>query len=184
MFSFPDQEEQKILLISTDSIFEKIYSFHPNVLCFARGTNSLSVLIGPIVVLLSLLLLGYTCIIYLYVSVKRNHTSATTLRLQLMLFWSLLYQSLFLMIFAIIPSLICFVCVIMGTRNVPIMTIFVFVLFLMHTPIDCLLILYTIKPYRNFLVNKILTWRTQELSELSLSVHNIRVQSLTIHQLK
>ncbi|CAD5207542.1 unnamed protein product [Bursaphelenchus okinawaensis] len=155
VLSFPDQKQQRDYLSSLDPVVAQIFIDHPSVICFARGTEVTKVLLIAFIAVSLLPLLGVFAFWVMYRAIQRSRNSANTYRLQMMLFWSLMAQEGSVMMLMVFPGMVYLGGSIFGLRNMPTISVVCFFFFLIHTPIDCLMILYFIKPYRQFLYNHI-----------------------------
>ncbi|CAD5235175.1 unnamed protein product [Bursaphelenchus xylophilus] len=146
--SLPNQVEQRQLLSDMDPVLAYIYQQHPTTSCFSSGTESwvvrITVLWLLVVVMTEVFLLSF-----IYSSIHRLKLSVNTYRLQVMLFWSLVAQMAGLFVFIMAPGLVYLGGATLGVRNMPTISVFCFAFFISHTGIDCLMVLFFIKPYRN-----------------------------------
>ncbi|CAD5210781.1 unnamed protein product [Bursaphelenchus xylophilus] len=112
---FPDQEEEKALLISMDPVIAKIFDQHPGTLCFSSGTDVSTVLLPPTIIVA---IIPFVCCLTLYIIYTsiRTQFSANTQRLQMMLFWSLVAQMGAFFVLLIVPLLFFIGASLLGTR--------------------------------------------------------------------
>lgn len=161
----PDQNERREHLSCLDPVVANIFNKYPTTFCFAQGTSILPALFFPNLFIIVLPLAGYSGLGIMYYTIKHSQMSPSTVRLQLMFLRSLIYQTICLAIFLVIPGALCLVGTPFGLRNNPRISVYSFFLFLMHTPIDCVLILYSIKPYRHFIMEKIMSKKLIKMVE-------------------
>lgn len=152
---FPNQSDQRKLLSDLDPVIARIYDKYPSTLCFGTGTTAFNVLVVAAVVITLLPLLIFGSLAYMYYSIKKQQFSSQTMRLQMMLFWSFAYQNAAVFVLMIIPGFLYVIAPLMGLRGNPTISVYCFFFFLIHTPVDCIMILYWIKPYRNYLIRHI-----------------------------
>ncbi|CAD5210763.1 unnamed protein product [Bursaphelenchus xylophilus] len=160
---FPDQSKARSELSALDPLMSKIFQEHPNTLCFSSYTNTFEVLIIASGLIVGVMIFSVVLIILMYISIRRNRFSSNTYRLQMMLFWSLVAQTTIFLTFMGIPGLIFSVAPLIGIRNLPRYCAYGFLFLLTHTPLDCVMILYFIKPYRIVLVR----WLPSSLRTIS-----------------
>ncbi|CAD5210777.1 unnamed protein product [Bursaphelenchus xylophilus] len=156
---FPNQEEQLNMIASLDSVLANIVDTQPGVICFAAGTDVTLVFITPTVIIAILPFIGLSILGVSYSSIKQQHHAKKTFRLQMMLMNSLFVQFVVAIMFMIVPGLFFLGAPILGLRNMPRVIVYTFFPFLTHTSIDCLMILYFIRPYRQLLVRSFRTFR-------------------------
>uniref|UniRef100_A0A1I7S7T5 G protein-coupled receptor n=1 Tax=Bursaphelenchus xylophilus TaxID=6326 RepID=A0A1I7S7T5_BURXY len=166
---YPDQQDQLALLASLDPLLARLIEQNPSLQCFSSGVDATKVVIVPVTILFILPFVGAAALFVIYVSIERQHFTAKTKRLQMMLFWSLFSQMTTLFLLMIVPLFICLCPPIFGWRNAPKISIYVFFPILLHTPIDCIMLLYFIRPYRRFVIRHFQRFKTKNLSSITPS---------------
>ncbi|CAD5210773.1 unnamed protein product [Bursaphelenchus xylophilus] len=172
----PDQDEAKSRLSAMDPVMAKVFQEHPNAACFAYGTSARKALISEVFLLVGYMAFSLIVIFAMYDLIKRSSFSPHTYRLQLMLFKSLVAQTSVFMVFLLGPVLVFVVLPIAGFRNLPRYTMYGFLLLLVHTPLDCFMILYFIKPYRVIVLRNLSIIRLPKSSSFTASVSNNAVK--------
>ncbi|CAD5233113.1 unnamed protein product [Bursaphelenchus xylophilus] len=153
IYFLPDQEEQKQLLISLDPSIGKLYEDHPDIICFTAGTSPKKAIMVAFAAVVSIPFLMLFYLIIMYSSMHRSNWSPNTHRLQMMIFRSLVFQLIAFTVLMWVPSMVLISLPLFEICYGPIVSVICFCFFLMHTPFDCFMILYFIKPYRNVVAN-------------------------------
>ncbi|CAD5210793.1 unnamed protein product [Bursaphelenchus xylophilus] len=154
VLEIPDQKEERAYLSSRDPFLAQFFIEHPNAVCFGKGeTVEDQLMIATYFIFATpFLVTGANLYTHYYVRRGRNMVSAATYRVQIMLFQSLVAQSIGLIIFLIIPGIFFFTPTVFGFRNGPTVSVISFLFYLLHSPFDCCIILIFIKPYRQYVV--------------------------------
>ncbi|CAD5233038.1 unnamed protein product [Bursaphelenchus xylophilus] len=174
----PDQDEAKSRLSAVDPVLAKVFQEHPTAACFAYGTSASKALIPEVFILAGFMALGMLVMCAMYNLIQRRCFSPHTYRLQMMLFKSLVAQTSVLVLFLLGPVMVFVVLPIAGVRNLPKYTMYGFLLLLVHTPLDCIIILYFIKPYRLILLKNL------SIIHLRLPTSSILTTSTRVHAVK
>ncbi|CAD5232856.1 unnamed protein product [Bursaphelenchus xylophilus] len=148
IYYLPNQGEQKRLFISLDPFVGKLYEDHPDIICFIDGENTAKALIVGFIALSATPFIGLVFLIIMYNSMHQSNGSTHTYRLQKMLFRSLVFQLIAFTFLLCLPVMMLMSALLFQLRDGPTITVICFCFVLMHTPIDCFMILYFIKPYR------------------------------------
>ncbi|CAD5206988.1 unnamed protein product [Bursaphelenchus okinawaensis] len=149
--NFPNQADQRQYLSNLDPVLSRVFDTHP-VLCFSNEINVTRLLIVCVTLIGVQPFLFFFALYFMFKSIKSANLSPKSQKLQYMLFWSLVAQISALVVFMIVPALFFFLGPILGLRNNPIISLFCFCVFILHTPADCIMIMYYIKPYRSSLI--------------------------------
>ncbi|CAD5225260.1 unnamed protein product [Bursaphelenchus xylophilus] len=173
IYYLPNQEEQKQFFISRDPSLGKIYEEHPDIICFANGTNIRNTIIVAFIVVSSTPFLGLGILILMYQSIHQGSWSIYTYRLQMMLFRSLVFQLIAFSVFLCLPCMMLIMALLFEFRNGPTITVICFCFVLMHTPIDCFMILYFIKPYRSVVANLLKVLQAYGDTTLQYTTHRL-----------
>ncbi|CAD5221531.1 unnamed protein product [Bursaphelenchus okinawaensis] len=153
VLSMPDQEQARRDLSSTDSVAKSIMSTYPGLICFSSVGDVTQTLILPFLILIALPFVGCGILYSLFQALALNVLSTKTLKLQLMLYWALAMQVLGIVAFVILPGAFYVGGPMVGMRGMPKITMYCFYFFSLHTGVDCLMVLYFIRPYRNTVRN-------------------------------
>ncbi|CAD5225104.1 unnamed protein product [Bursaphelenchus xylophilus] len=147
----PPQVKQRQAFASLDPVAEKVFESHVDTLCISSSPNISRTLLPTCFLMTGIVVIFVLMLTHMHVSIRKNHGNANTYRMQMMLFWSLVAQMTAMFIFIQLPAIILIWGTFLGVRNLPKIAIYCFSMFFLHTSFDCLLILYFIKPYREFL---------------------------------
>lgn len=132
----------------------QIYKDHPSTICFGSGTTTFQSLLIPFIVLTIIPLIIIFMLTFMYIQIKQARSISTS-RLQMMLFWSLVAQMVAVYLTMLFPGLVLLAVPLFGFRNNPKISVICFLFFSTHTIIDCVMIIYFIRPYRVYLENVI-----------------------------
>ncbi|CAD5227665.1 unnamed protein product [Bursaphelenchus xylophilus] len=147
---FPDQERVKKVLIKEDPFFFQIYEKYPNTLCFGNGTRLGEGVYSLIYIIFFIVASVVVATTVMYRCIRKSNFSMNTQRMQLMLFWSLVAQFGVALATLAIPGAFYFIAPFLGVRYLPTLLVYCTFPVLTQTTLDCVMILYFIKPYRTY----------------------------------
>ncbi|CAD5207955.1 unnamed protein product [Bursaphelenchus xylophilus] len=145
---FPDQDQQKQLLLDTDPTLQTIYTRLPHIICFAGGTRIGGSLTMAIALLILIPAIGIFMVYLLYRQLKRSKRPEKTIHLHLMLLRSLAIQAFVLFMFIVVPAYILILLPMFGMRSAPKLSMCCAVVYFLETNMECLMLLWCVKPYR------------------------------------
>ncbi|CAD5232859.1 unnamed protein product [Bursaphelenchus xylophilus] len=170
IYYLPDQEEQKRSLTSLDP--------------FVDRTHLIKATLVGFIALSATPFIGIAFLIIMYNSMRKNNWSTHTYRLQKMLFRSLVFQLIAFSIFMYLPCMMLMSALLFQLRDGPTITVICFCFVLMHTPIDCFMILYFIKPYRSVVANLLKVLQTYGDTTMQYTTHRLSPLSQYLFQRK
>lgn len=136
-------------------------------MCYGHIGEATTILAGGAFTIIFVSSFVFIALAYLYYSIKHSELSTSTVKLQLMFFWSIFYQTLCLTILMLIPGLFYVIGLLLGQRNNPTISIYCFMAMIIHTPVDAIMVLYFIKPYRTYLINSFCATKVEvQISEI------------------
>uniref|UniRef100_A0A1I7S6U5 G protein-coupled receptor n=1 Tax=Bursaphelenchus xylophilus TaxID=6326 RepID=A0A1I7S6U5_BURXY len=147
-FSIPDQAEERLLLISADPQLADAFRRFPQSFCFAHGTTLSTSLTTLIIVVIGVPVFGAFMLFAIYHQIKSSNWSQKAVRLHMMLLLSLVAQAVAITIFLLIPVYTVMISPFFGVRNMPRISVYCSMFVLGHTFVDCLIVLWFVKPYR------------------------------------
>lgn len=161
----------KATVVALDPVVAKVYEIYPSTFCISSYSNGETRLAVTTFIVLGIWFLLFLLLTYIKFIIKRSNLTSATMKLQFMLFKSLYYQMISVSFCIVIPSLAIFVAPMLGMRNSPTISIFSFLLAIAHTPCDAFLILYFIKPYRNYVVER---WSGKKITKVENSSEQVK----------
>ncbi|CAD5207539.1 unnamed protein product [Bursaphelenchus okinawaensis] len=172
LISLPNQISEKQYLANVDPVIAYLFENNANAFCFGTGSDvkdKLVIGIGFLYVT-PFLIVGSTLLIFIYIQLGKSVASASTYKLQMMLFKALLAQTIGTGVFLIIPGILYFSPSVFGIRNVPKIQVVAFIVYMLHSPFDCCMIIIFIKPYRRYFMNNFRRALNKVSSEPRLSL--------------
>ncbi|CAD5210771.1 unnamed protein product [Bursaphelenchus xylophilus] len=149
----PDQEEHKAYLASIDPYMGVLFKQHPTATCFGSGLYNFEFTF--LFWATSSTILCFVFAILSYLNIREQKFTAATYRLQVMLFRSLIAQMVAFFCLYMIPGTFYLLSGIMKIENMPIYNVAGFYLYVTHTSVDSLMVLFFIKPYRRLVASNL-----------------------------
>uniref|UniRef100_A0A1I7S4R1 Serpentine Receptor, class H n=1 Tax=Bursaphelenchus xylophilus TaxID=6326 RepID=A0A1I7S4R1_BURXY len=148
----------KLNLTFANRALEYVYNTEPSTLCFGATKGNTAALFYVVMGVIGLLFICSVSFMLTHLwELMRDGSSMScaTYRIQLMLFKSIRMQLFSTLIILGIPVIITLACVVFRLRKSPIYIMVAATVACLHSTFNCLILIYCVKPYRQFLTRKL-----------------------------
>ncbi|CAD5218956.1 unnamed protein product [Bursaphelenchus okinawaensis] len=161
IFALPNQPQQLKIYSNQDRVISYLAQKYPSMTCVS-STPNISKPMMPTFLLMNMIAIIFSAMLFhMHLSIRRNSLNVQTYRLQMMLFWSLAAQMAAMYLLIILPFIFGIAWILLGVARSPTLAVICFCFFFLHTSVNCLLVLYFIKPYRDFIKGHIPAFRRE-----------------------
>ncbi|CAD5224418.1 unnamed protein product [Bursaphelenchus okinawaensis] len=164
LLNMKSPEAVKQVLNETVPVLSQVFQSHPQMLCVS--TNAVPILFAiPLVLFVgsTVFMLFLQYFMYTVLQSMVNRVSVQTYRLQMMLFRSLFIQVVVAAVFLLLPAAIWTAGGLFQLESAPVLSVLGSSVIVMHSTVDCVSILLTVRPYRTILNRSILRLFTKKL---------------------